>query len=215
MIINTCKKLLVLPLIFASTSVLANTYSFAPTNANQNNQGLTIGSLFELEVLSAGADQVTFSFSNLNTLSSAIIGVYIGGPTLFSASSFVESDGVNFSAINQSQPQTGFDIEAASRSVNQGGQNFINGINSGTAELLTYTLTLASGNTFDTVIDSLNSGSLLVGVTGQNDGQGNDQYLINTPSAVPLPAALPLMASALGLFGLGAKRRKAVKAANA
>ena len=32
------------------------------------------------------------------------------------------------------------------------------------------------------------------------------------PSAVPVPAALPLMASALGLFGFGAMRRKASKA---
>lgn len=31
------------------------------------------------------------------------------------------------------------------------------------------------------------------------------------PTVVPVPAALPLMASALGLFGLGAKRRKALK----
>lgn len=31
-------------------------------------------------------------------------------------------------------------------------------------------------------------------------------------TAVPVPAALPLMASAVGLFGLGAKRRKALKA---
>lgn len=209
MVLNRYKQFLIIPLILASTSALATSYTFVPTNDNQNNQGLTIGSLFELEVLSAGADQVTFAFSNLNTLSSSIIGVYIGGPTLFSASSFVASDGVNFSAINQTQPQTGFAIETAASSVNQGGQNFNNGINSGTAELLTYTLTLASGNTFDTVMNSLNSGALLVGLTGQDDGQGNDQYLINTPSAVPLPAALPLMASALGLFGLSAKRRKA------
>lgn len=212
MLINTCKKFLVIPLIFASSSVLADTYSFAPVNDNQNNQGLTIGSLFELEVLSLGTNQVTFEFSNLNKLTSSIIGVYIGGPAVFSASSFVESAGVNFSAVNQSQPQTGFAIETASTSVNQGGANFSNGINSGTNEFLTYTLTLASGNTFDTVINSLNTGTLLVGVTGQNDNQGNDQYLINTPSAVPLPAALPLMASALSLFGLSAKRRKVTKA---
>lgn len=39
---------------------------------------------------------------------------------------------------------------------------------------------------------------------------GNIYY--ETPSAVPVPAALPLMATALGIFGIGAKRRKASKA---
>lgn len=41
------------------------------------------------------------------------------------------------------------------------------------------------------------------------DGISHAEY--PGPSAVPVPAALPLMASALGLFGLGAKRRKALK----
>lgn len=38
-----------------------------------------------------------------------------------------------------------------------------------------------------------------------------DDYVIGikfTPTAVPLPAALPLMASAIGLFGFGANRRR-------
>ena len=113
---------------------------------------------------------------------------------------------VDFNAINQSQPQTGFAIEAASSSSNQGGDNFTNGINSGTTEFLKYTLTLASGNTFATVINSITSGALLVGVTGQTGNQGNDQYIINT---VPVPAALPLMASALGAFGIARRRNKA------
>lgn len=208
MLNNIYKKLAVLPLVFASSATFAATYSFVPVNANQNNQLVPIGALFQLEVLSLNANQVTFDFTNDNTALSSIIGVYIGGPSLFTTNSFVESAGVNFDAINQSQPQTGFAIEAASRSVNQRGSNFENGINSNTSEFLKYTLTLASGNTFDSVISSINSGALLVGVTGQAGNQGNDQYIINTPSAVPVPAALPLMASALGMFGV-ARRRKA------
>ena len=204
--INTFKKLIVLPLIFASSAAMASTYSFVPVNPNQNNQIVPIGNLFQLEVLSLGANQVTFEFTNDNTSLSSIIGIYIGGPSLFTANSFVQSTGVNFDPISQSQPQTGFDIEAASKSSNQGGQNFVNGINSSTSEFLKYTLTLSSGNSLTTVINSINSGALLVGVTGQTGNQGNDQYIINTPSQVPVPAALPLMASALGLFGLS--RRK-------
>ena len=212
MLSNICKKLVVLPLILASSAAMAATFSFTPVNANQNNQLVPIGDLFQLEVLSFGSTQVTFEFTNDNTSSSAIIAAYIGGPSLFSANSFVQSAGVDFNAISQSQPQTGFAIEAASSSSNQGGNNFSNGINSGTPEFLKYTLTLASGNTFETVINSINSGALLVGVTGQTGNQGNDQYTVKTVSAVPVPAALPLMAAALGAFGI-ARRRNTAKAA--
>lgn len=208
MLSNFCKKMVVLPLIFASSAALANTFSFDPTNPNQN---ASIGDLFQLEVLSLGSNQVTFEFTNDNTASSAIIAAYIGGPSLFTDNTFVESAGVDFDAINQSQPQTGFDIEAASKSVNKGGNNFVNGIDSGTSEFLKYTLTLASGNTFDTVINSIISGDLLVGVTGQTNNQGNDQYIIDggSPSEVPVPAALPLLASALGALGITRRRIKA------
>ena len=212
MLSNICKKLVVLPLIFASSAAMAATFSFTPVNANQNNQLVPIGDLFQLEVLSLNATQLSFEFTNDNTNLSSIIATYIGGPSLFTANTFETSAGVNFNAINQSQPQTGFAIEAASSSSNQGGNNFSNGINSGTPEFLKYTLTLASGNTFETVINSINSGALLVGVTGQTGNQGNDQYTVKTVSAVPVPAALPLMAAALGAFGI-ARRRNTAKAA--
>ena len=212
MLSNICKKLVVLPLIFASSAAMAATFSFTPVNANQNNQLVPISDLFQLEVLSLGTSQVTFEFTNDNTSSSAIIAAYIGGPSLFSGNTFIQSAGVDFNSINQSQPQTGFAIEAASSSSNQGGNNFSNGINSGTPEFLKYTLTLASGNTFETVINSINSGALLVGVTGQTGNQGNDQYSVKTVSAVPVPAALPLMAAALGAFGI-ARRRNTAKTA--
>ncbi len=201
------KKILVLPLLLLSTTVFANTYSFVPTNGNQNNQGVTIGNLFQLEVLDLGAGQVSFEFTNDNVLSSSIIAVYIGGPNLFASNTFTESTGVNFQSINTEQPQTGFAIEAASRSVNQGGNNFGNGINqiipNTTPEFLRYTFTLDDNTTFGTVINNLNSGTLLVGVTGQTNNQANDQYIINTPSAVPLPGAGWLFGSTLiGLMGL-------------
>ena len=52
------------------------------------------------------------------------------------------------------------------------------------------------------------SGVLSLGAS--NSGYADRPEL--PPSEVPVPAALPLMASALGVFGLGAKRRKALKA---
>lgn len=44
------------------------------------------------------------------------------------------------------------------------------------------------------------------------DGTSYTGFVDPNLSAIPVPAALPLMASAVGLFGLGAKRRKALKA---
>ena len=94
----------------------------------------------------------------------------------------------------------------------QQGQNFANDMNSNTTEFLKYTLTLAPNNTFDKVINSISSGALLVWVIGQTGNKGNDQYIINTPSQVPVPvpvpAALPLKAYALGLFCLSRRKNK-------
>ena len=47
----------------------------------------------------------------------------------------------------------------------------------------------------------------IVFTNGFSDAKENE-----IPAQVPVPAALPLMASSIGLFGLGAKRRKALKA---
>ena len=67
------------------------------------------------------------------------------------------------------------------------------------------TLSIVLENFSDTFAGySINIGAV---AGGNSDGKVKD-----TPSAVPVPAALPLMASALGLFGFGAMRRKASKA---
>ncbi len=63
--------------------------------------------------------------------------------------------------------------------------------------------------------DAGNPFAFLVGFNdGGSDDADYDDYVvgINEVSAVPLPAALPLMASALGAFGI-ARRRNKVKAA--
>lgn len=58
-------------------------------------------------------------------------------------------------------------------------------------------VSLIAGDTFGWYIDATDAAA------------GSASLSISSPSAVPVPAALPLMASALGLFGFGAMRRKA------
>lgn len=59
------------------------------------------------------------------------------------------------------------------------------------------------------LLDSSNPGTFNIGF---NDGGSSDidaDDLVIRVSAVPVPAALPLMASALGIFGLARRRNKA------
>ena len=58
-------------------------------------------------------------------------------------------------------------------------------------------------------LTSLDVNGVLVN-SAYNSGR-NGEFSDTNLSSVPVPAALPLMASALGLFGLGAKRRKTAK----
>lgn len=54
--------------------------------------------------------------------------------------------------------------------------------------------------------------AFLVAYNDKNGSPNYDDVVVGVSAEVPVPAAFPLMASALGLFGLGAKRRKALKA---
>lgn len=77
---------------------------------------------------------------------------------------------------------------------------------------------LSDGSAFAAVnVDRGGLRSLLVSIdlaTGSATELGEFTGTINglaaAPSAVPLPASLPLMLSVLGLFGIHAKRRKLI-----
>lgn len=66
-------------------------------------------------------------------------------------------------------------------------------------EVVSWTSTFAMPHTIDPGLFALH-------VQGLTDEQGGSAFY--TPSAVPLPSALPLMAFALGLFGFSAKNRR-------
>ncbi len=66
-------------------------------------------------------------------------------------------------------------------------------------ETVSWTSTFANEHLFDVGLFALH-------VQGLTSEQGGSAWY--TPSAVPVPAALPLMASALGLFGIARRKQK-------
>lgn len=68
-------------------------------------------------------------------------------------------------------------------------------------EKVSWTSKFAVAHTFD-------AGLFALHLQGLTKGQGESAWYTPNLSPVPVPAALPLMASALGLFGIAAKRRK-------
>ena len=68
-------------------------------------------------------------------------------------------------------------------------------------EVVRWSSTFANEHLFDAGLFALH----VQGLTGE---QGESAWY--TPSAVPVPAALPLMASALGLFGIARRKQKAL-----
>ena len=73
----------------------------------------------------------------------------------------------------------------------------------GANEVVSFTSTFAMAHTFDPGLFALH-------VQGLTDNQGGSAWY--TPSPVPVPAALPLMASALGAFGISRRLNKSKKA---
>ena len=103
-----------------------------------------------------------------------------------------------------------------------GVESFENGSNLGTIQYLVTTTGLLNFSFVDEPGVTFGNGSSSIGVIGDkfggfllllNDSGNGDDFDDHAAyvSAVPVPAALPLMASALGIFGLS--RRKSKKAA--
>lgn len=133
--------------------------------------------------------RVNFTLNTLNYMETTS---GTGGNTFAYTHSYLEARGYNLRdevIINSNNDYDGINFEAVK--INPSDYNF------------------AILNIMSVILDN-NYHSELFGFV-YSGGSTGTSLTAPPPSTVPVPAALPLMASALGLFGLGAKRRKALK----
>lgn len=210
------KKLLVLPLLFASSVTLAQTYNFAQLLGNSN---ADVGSQLTLDVTNSSGNAL-FTFTNPVGTPSSITAIYFDDTTnLFSSVSndvlgaagesavgVTYSDGASPSNLPQGNT-IGFFADFSGQSANPG---ITNGVDA-SGEYAAFLGTLSGLASFSSVISALDLGELRIGLSVQStQGRGADRYELARPipSAVPLPAAAWLFMSGLGLFGIGKKRSK-------
>lgn len=221
--------LVVAGLAIVATPASADTFNFTCVS---NNSGVcpTLSPQLTVVVTDLGSGQVSFQFVNAGPVASSIADIYIGfigsDPGLvagFTATTFT-STGVSFvtpaspgslpggNTINFSTSPCIPASKTCSMSADSTSPTAPNGINPG--ENLTLIVQLASGFTFQDVINSMNAGGMAVGIHVQAIGTtGDSDALINctpgTCTPVPEPGTLLLFGS--GLLGLaGVIRRKLV-----
>ena len=213
------KKLVLSALLLGATAANATTFNFLEYAATGSNTftttTTTLGSQLSVDVLSKDADEVTFTFKNAVGLASSVVGVYFidAAPSLFNSISFTSSSsGVDFDVDSNAQNfenspnnQKVF-TEVKTAEVDDGSSD---GLNS-SADSITFTGKVNSStnaNTlFNLVIAAISSGDLKFGLEVDLPNTSTDKKYLNSPSAVPVPAAVWLFGSVIGLFGLARRR---------
>lgn len=201
-------KSLVLGTTFSLLSITAAVSSAATVNYVYGNSAPIAGtyvanSIFaNLSVTTSNNIDYTFVLKTFN-LDAFNTGAFIGsvavdtnfanGEKFPSASLTGSNNGVNGISVTKANgPKAIYDF----RYKLDGGNNKLN-----SDESVSWTTKFAVAHTFD-------AGLFALHLQGLTKGQGDSDWYTPNLSPVPVPAALPLMASALGLFGIAAKRRK-------
>ena len=201
-------KNLVLCTTFSLLSVAANVSSAATINYVYGNSAPIAGTYVANSIFAnlsvSTTDNITYDFV-LNTfdLNAFNSGAFIGSEAvdttipkkeaLPTATLTGTNNGVGSIDVSNANGPTGvYDF----RYVFGGGQDRLT-----SNEKVSWTSKFAVAHTFD-------AGLFALHLQGLTKGQGESAWYTPNLSPVPVPAALPLMASALGLFGIAAKRRK-------
>ena len=206
-------------LAFAVSQADAVTYGFGGITGNSAvDTAIGEAQLF-VDVTDAGGGRVSFYFYNTGPAASSITDIYFDDGSLLAIASLIDSDdgvggsaGVDFST-GASPPDLPGGNTASPPFVTTAG--FLadsdapvssNGINPD--EYLYIIFSLQGSQTFNDVINELAAATLRIGIHVQAFASGGSESFINGPTPVPLPAALPLFATALAGGGLLSWRRR-------
>lgn len=215
--------------LFAAQPANAETFSFLCITSNSPNCS-SVSSQMSVEVLPGlTPDKALFTFFNTAVLSSSIAEVYfqstvlttpltvgfgVGGTT---AGVAFTPDGPNpnqvappdlpgGNAINPPFNVTVIGTGQNARSLSADAGNTADGVDN-VGERLQLIGTLSGANTFDTLLASFANGSTRIGIHVRSIGLGG-AFSESMITVVPVPGALPLMATGLLAVGYMARRRK-------
>lgn len=200
----------------------ATTFGFdAITTNNEGDVAIAEAQLF-VDVLDGGGGTVDFTFRNTGPAVSSIVKLYwddAAGVLGALSSTFNSSPGVSFSAgATPGNLPSGNDVgftATDSADADDPGGKANNGVRPN--EFVTANFALLGGTTFNDLLTALTNGAdddgslsddgLRVGIHVQAFASGGSESLVNSIPAVPTPAALPLMLTALAGLGFAVRRR--------
>jgi hypothetical protein len=203
-------------LLESKDSATVPTYSFTQLNAKEPG---AVSEQLSLTAVDSGKDTIAFTFYNSVGQKSSITDIYLtgtGGLLVLPGKITAQSPGVSYS-IGASPPNlpvgTVYDFYATV-AADSNPPTVPNGVNA-VGEYVTWSFTMASGISYESVIKAIDTGVLRFGLLVPGSSGGSSSFIntcglggcSQTPS-VPLPASLWLMFGAIGGLAAFARRGK-------